>query len=339
MELIMDDSSKPQHHRSKHLAHSLTLRPPVNSTERLTRFISNARVGPNPHQVDAAMFAFQSPPSKGAILADEGDCTNNLTTPSSTHDEPPHRRHQHERAMGAKEVKGSTLNKTLVLVPGLLCTERLWRAQVEHLQDDLDIIIADVSQDDSVAGIARRLLDDAPETFCLAGLSMGGYISLEVMRQAPERVERLALLDTSARPDSEEQTELRLDLVKQAKREGIAPVAHGLLARLVHESRAEDGDVVSAVVEMAEDTGVEIFERQENTIINRPNSRPDLPGIACPTLVLCGREDAITPLEAHEELTHNIPDSELRIVERCGHLSTLERPGEVSEMLRSWFVR
>lgn len=235
-------------------------------------------------------------------------------------------------------VKGKTLNKTLVLVPGLLCTERLWRAQVEHLQGDLDIIIADVSRDDSVVGIAGRLLSSAPETFYLAGLSMGGYISLEVMRQAPERVERLALLDTSARPDSEEQTELRLALVEKAKRDGLAPVAYGLLPRLVHEGRVGDGEVVRPVVEMAEDTGVEVFERQENAIINRPDSRPDLPGMPCPTLVLCGREDAITPLEAHEELAQNIPDSEMRVIERCGHLSTIERPKGVNGALAEWFV-
>lgn len=231
------------------------------------------------------------------------------------------------------------MKQTLILVPGLLCTGKLWRDQVEHLQDDLDILIADVSQDDSVAGVASRLLEDAPETFYLAGLSMGGYIALEVMRQAPDRVEKLALLDTSARPDTEEQTELRLALVEKARRDGLALVAYGLLERLLHRSRTGDFSVVNPVVEMAEDTGVEVFERQERAIINRPDSRPDLRKIPCPTLVLCGREDAITPLEAHEELASNIPDSRLHIIETCGHLSTLERPTEVSGTLRDWFVR
>lgn len=229
------------------------------------------------------------------------------------------------------------MKDTLVLVPGLLCTERLWQHQVLALKDDFEIIVADVSKDDSMDGFTKRILDEAPQTFHLAGLSMGGYVALEVVRQAPERVARLALLDTSARPDTEEQTKLRLALVEKAKREGTPAVATELIPRLVHESRTDDAELADAVIEMAKETGVSAFEHQETAIITRADSRPLLGKIPCPTLILCGREDIITPLEVSEELAERIPRSELRVIEKCGHLSTMERPGEVSAALREFF--
>jgi pimeloyl-ACP methyl ester carboxylesterase len=226
----------------------------------------------------------------------------------------------------------------LVLVPGLLCDERLWQPQAERLADLPDPIIANVIGDGSVSEMARSVLDAAPSAgrFALAGLSMGGYVALEVMRVAPERVARLALLDTSARADTPEQTSERRELIELAEKGRFEEVPRRLLPRVLHPDRLDDERLTSTVFGMADAVGPEAFVRQEEAIIGRPDSRETLSGIACPTLVLCGREDALTPLPLHEEMASLIPGSRLRVVEKCGHLSTLERPEAVTAALREW---
>ena len=225
----------------------------------------------------------------------------------------------------------------LVLIPGLLCDERLWRHQAEGLADLADpVLIPDVTGRDSVEGMARDILEASPERFALAGLSMGGYVALEIMRQAPQRVEALALLDTSARPDTPEQTKARLALIEMARDGRFDEAWRTLLPKIVHPDRVEDPEIRSAVEGMARSVGPEAFERQERAIIGRPDSRGDLSDISCPTLVLCGREDALTPPSLHEELADGIPGATFRLVDRSGHLSTLERPEEVTHAMREW---
>lgn len=228
------------------------------------------------------------------------------------------------------------MNPPLIFVPGLLCDERLWSYQVEYLANITAPMVADVTGGNSVTGIARSVLKRAPERFALAGLSMGGYVALEVMRMAPERVERLALLDTSARPDAPEQTEARLELLKLAELGRFEEVLQRLLPRLVHPDRLANHDLTSTVLDMARAVGPEAFARQERAIIMRPDSREDLASIECPTLVLCGREDEITPLRLHEEIFEGIPGATLRVIDGCGHLSPLERPDEVNEAIVGW---
>jgi pimeloyl-ACP methyl ester carboxylesterase len=233
---------------------------------------------------------------------------------------------------------GDRAGTPLVLVPGLLCDDRLWRPQAERLADLLDPVIADVIGDGSMSEMARSVLETASPAgrFALAGLSMGGYVALEVMRVAPERVARLALLDTSARTDTPEQTAARRALIWLAQNGRFDEVPRGLLPREVHPGRLEDERLVSTVFGMANAVGPEAFVRQEEAIIGRQDSRGDLPNITCPTLVLCGREDALTPLHLHEEMASLIPTSRLRVIEECGHLSTLERPEAVTAALREW---
>ncbi len=222
-------------------------------------------------------------------------------------------------------------------MPGLLCDERLWRHQAGSLRDLAGrILVPDVTGEDTVAGMARGILEAAPERFALAGLSMGGYVSLEIMRQAPGRVEALALLDTSARPDTPEQTEARLALIELARGGRFDEVWQRLLPKVVHPDRAGEPGLRSAIREMAHAVGPEGFERQERAIIGRPDSRPDLPAISCPTLVLCGRDDALTPPRLHEELADGIPRAHLHQIDHCGHLSTLERPEAVTRAMRAW---
>lgn len=227
-----------------------------------------------------------------------------------------------------------------MLVPGLLCDAALWGPQIEALADFADFWIPDLRTQSSVRDMGRTVLDEAPfTTFALAGLSMGGYVAMEVMRRAPQRVTQLALLDTRATPDTPEESERRRELIRLAQTErGFTPVTNRMLPLLVHPSRIRDRPLVRVIRDMAERTGIEGFVRQQSAIIGRPDSRPGLESIAVPTLIVCGREDAITPLARHEEMAASIPDARLVIVEECGHLSTLERPAEVNRALRDWLT-
>lgn len=226
----------------------------------------------------------------------------------------------------------------LVLVPGLLLTEGMWAHQTRHLAGLADITVADTLTDDSVDAMADRLLDAAPARFALAGLSMGGYVALAVMRKAPERVSRLALMDTQARPDTEETMRRRkglLALSKQGRFKGVTP---RLLPMLVHEDRLEDAALVDPIMAMAAAVGQDGFVRQQTAIMGRPDARPDLGAIDCPTLVLCGRQDALTPLALHEEMADLIPTARLAVIEECGHLPTLERPQAATALMRDWLL-
>jgi pimeloyl-ACP methyl ester carboxylesterase len=226
----------------------------------------------------------------------------------------------------------------LVLVPGLLCDAALWEAQVAALRDDSPCWVADVTRDDTMEGMARRLLDEAPfDRFALAGLSMGGFVALATVRAAPQRVDRLALLDTNARPDTPERTRERrvfMALARQAG--GFTSINRSMMPRLVHPSRFEDTRLLEAIDAMAARVGLAGYLNQQNAIIARPDSRPGLAAIACPTLVLCGREDVLTPLEFHEEMAAGIPGARLVQVDHCGHMSTMEQPEAVNAALRAW---
>lgn len=225
----------------------------------------------------------------------------------------------------------------LVLVPGLLCDALLWRDQVAALEGEFKCWVADHTRTETLSGVAADVLRDAPfERFALAGLSMGGYVALEIMRQAGHRVERLALLDTSARADTAEQRARREGLIALARRGRFIGVTQALLPLFIHRDRLDDQKLVDTVREMAKNIGRDGFIRQELAILSRPDSRALLPSIACPTLVLCGRQDAITPLDRHEEIASGIPGATLRVIEECGHLSTLEKPAEVSQALWRW---
>lgn len=231
-----------------------------------------------------------------------------------------------------------TDRSTLVLLPGLLCDDRLWKPQAEALSDIADVVIADMTRDETMSGMAARALADAPESFALAGLSMGGYVAFEIMRAAPERVIRLALLDTGARADTREQTTRRKDLIGLAARGEFKAVSPRLLPLFVHESRLSDAPLIEDITEMADSVGKDAFLRQQKAIMGRPDSRPGLSAIACPTLVLCGRQDALTPPELSEEIAGLIPGADLVQVDDCGHLATMERPAAVNAALRAWMT-
>jgi len=213
----------------------------------------------------------------------------------------------------------------------------LWQSQVDDLADVAHPWIADHTRSGAMAAVARDVLADAPfASFALAGLSMGGYIALEIIRQAPHRVARLALLDTGARGETPEQTRRRMELIALAEHGKFPDVSDALLPLLVHPSRLNDSTLTDIVKSMAKNVGEQAFVRQQRAIMSRTDSLGLLASITCPTLVLCGRQDALTPLARHEEIAAGIKGAQLEIIEDCGHLSTLERPAEVNAALRRW---
>ncbi len=226
----------------------------------------------------------------------------------------------------------------LILLPGMPLDAALWEHQTRHLADVADVRVADLTGHESVADLARGVLAEAPERFALAGLSMGGYVAFEILRQAPERVAKLALLDTSARPDTPEQTANRKEGIALVRQGKLRPVMAANMLRLLHPDRVGEEALVESVHAQARRVGPDGYARQQTAIMNRPDSRPGLAAIACPTLVLCGRQDAITPPELHVEIAGSIPGARLVLVEDCGHLSAMERPQAVTALLREWLL-
>ncbi len=224
----------------------------------------------------------------------------------------------------------------IVLIPGLTCTPRLYAEQIPTLWQFGPVTIADHTRDESMAAIARRILAAAPPRFALAGLSMGGFISFEIMRQAPERVAKLALLDTSARAETPEQTERRKVPIALAKAGRYAEIPELAFPIYVHRNRHSDEALKRIVRAMAAETGVEGYLRQQQAIISRPDSRPSLGSINCPTLVLVGDSDEPTPPELAREIAMGIPNAKLIVIPDSGHLSTLEQPQAVTQALVNW---
>jgi len=224
----------------------------------------------------------------------------------------------------------------IVLVAGLNCSARLYADQIPALWQFGPVIVADHRRDDTIAAMARRILADAPPRFALAGLSMGGYVSFEIVRQAAARVVKLALLDTGARAETPERTAQRRPLLEMARSGRFAEITDNQYPLLVHASRHGDQALKATVRAMNEDTGPQAYLRQQAAIMSRPDSRAGLAAIACPTLVLVGDDDQPTPPELAREMAAAIPGARLVIVPECGHLSTLERPQAVTAALVDW---
>ena len=224
----------------------------------------------------------------------------------------------------------------LILVPGLLCSARLYASQIAALWPFGPVTVADHRRDGDMDAIAARVLHDAPPRFALAGLSMGGYIAFAMMRQAPERIAKLALLDTSARPDLPEQKAGREKFIAMAQAGKLDDVVAALTPRFLHRSRANDEGLKQIVRDMAAETGADAFVLQQKAIMSRQDARPLLSQIGCPTLVLVGDGDELTPPDLAAEIAADILGSTLVVVPGCGHLSTLEQPDVVNAALADW---
>lgn len=224
----------------------------------------------------------------------------------------------------------------LVLLPGMMCDARLYRSQVEALSAETAVMVAPITGADSVERLARNVLDAAPSRFALAGLSMGGIVAMEMLRQSRDRVTRLALMDTNCQAE--------IPAVAAARDPQIARVKAGRLAEVMRDEMKPDYlapgpqrfEVLEIVTEMALRLGPEVFVRQSRALQRRPDQQATLRRATIPTLVLCGAHDQLTPVRRHEFIAHLMPVAELEVIPESGHLPTLERPRETTDLLRRW---
>ncbi|WP_312597317.1 alpha/beta fold hydrolase [Brevundimonas sp.] len=224
----------------------------------------------------------------------------------------------------------------LVLIPGLACTAEMFAPQIAALSPRRPVSAASTLKGDGMAQMAAAILREAPPRFALGGASMGGYIAFEVLRQAPERVERLALISTTARPDAPEQTVQRQNLIDRVEAGELETLLLEVSPRLVHPLHKDDRALIDTQVRMGLEIGADGFVRQQKASIARVDSRPDLPGIRIPTLVLVGDRDPLTPPIRSREMADVLSDAHLVIVPECGHASTLEQPQAVNAALEEW---
>ena len=231
------------------------------------------------------------------------------------------------------------MSKTpLVLLPGLFDDGQMWVHQCQHLSDIAEPAPVDLVDHETIGALADFVLENSPVSFALAGFSLGGYVAFEVWRRAPQRVSKLALIDTSARADSAEKTADRLRQIQLAQNGGYASLVNVGLPGAVHESRVNDQVLMSTLREMALRVGAQAFIRQQKAIMSRPDSRETLASIDCPTLVICGRQDTSTPVSLAEEMVQGIAGARLALVEDCSHYAPMERPYAVSALLRQWLL-
>ena len=226
----------------------------------------------------------------------------------------------------------------ILLIPGLLCSAEAFTSQVAALWPYGPVTVASTLTGRSIPEIADAILASAPPRFALAGISMGGYVCFEIMRRAPERVIRLALLDTSALPDSPEQITQRRALVSRARTGDFQSLLAEALTAILHPAHRDDPSLRATNVRMGLTIGIDGFERQEEAAITRVDSRPSLGAIKAPTLVLVGDQDPLTPPSQAQEIANAIPGARLVVVPECGHASTLEQPEAVNRALIEWIT-
>ncbi|MDH3747593.1 MAG: alpha/beta hydrolase [Gammaproteobacteria bacterium] len=228
--------------------------------------------------------------------------------------------------------------ENILLLPGMMCDERLWLHQIAAI--DVPIHVADTSRSDNFADMAAQALAAAPPEFAMAGLSMGGILAFEIWRQASERVTHLALLDTNPHPDAPSRKSMRYEQIEEAASGNLHKLAVESLKPLyLAEKNRGDEAILATILAMALKLGPEVFERQSLALLNRPDSAATLANISCPTSVICGREDAICPVRYHEFMAREISGANLVVIDDCGHLSTMEQPEVVTEELLRLFAQ
>ena len=225
----------------------------------------------------------------------------------------------------------------LVLLPGLLCDATVWAPQKDAFTGEFRVTaFRHFYGHNSLNSMAAAVLDAAPARFALAGHSMGGRVALEIMRLAPERVERLALFDTGAAPASADEPNERRVLIELARKDGMQALAERWLPMLVHPQRLKQTEFINALIAMICRATPEIYEAQVQALLTRPDYRPVLRRIACPALVACGRDDLWSDVAQHEEMAAAIPCARLELIDDCAHMSTVEVPAAVTKLLRDW---
>ncbi len=228
------------------------------------------------------------------------------------------------------------MNDPLVLLPGMMCDARLFGPQINAFSHERAVMVAPLGDHDTVAALASDILSTAPPTFALAGLSMGGIVAMEVFRQAPARITRLALLDTNPKAEN--------DAVAQFREPQIAKVLAGQLRSVMRDEMKPNyltdgpnmGQILDLCMAMADTLGPDVFVRQSRALQTRPDQQDTLRGVKVPTLILCGEEDSLCPPHRHELMHGLIPHSTLRVIQNAGHLPTLEQPDPTNEALAKW---
>ncbi len=226
----------------------------------------------------------------------------------------------------------------LVLLPGMMCDARLFGPQIDALSTHHAIHCAPINQHADMASLAAEVLAHAPPRFALAGLSMGGIVAMEVIRQAPERVERLALLDTNALAETDAVKSLRGPQMDKAKAGHLRDVIRDEMKPNYLTDGPNRGAILDLCMAMAEAQGPEVFVRQSTALRDRPDQTGTLRNTTCPTLILCGEDDALCPIARHELMHELVPHSTLHIVKNAGHLPTLEQPERTTALLRDWLA-
>jgi pimeloyl-ACP methyl ester carboxylesterase len=224
--------------------------------------------------------------------------------------------------------------ETIYLLCGLLCDDEVWQGQVAELRKKYDVRVASFQGYDSIGAMAAHVFDSAPERFSLAGHSMGGRVALEVYRRAPQRIDRLALLDTGYEPVAPGEAERRAVLVNKALAEGIMAIAESWARPMI--APGNQSAVLDRVIAMVGRMSGEIYAGQTRALLGRPDATPVLASIGCPTLILCGADDAWSPADRHERMQALIPGAALKLIDDCGHMSTMERPMDVLAALQDW---
>jgi len=230
--------------------------------------------------------------------------------------------------------------ETVILIPGLLCDVTVWKAQCAALEPIAQVHVADLGDRASIGEMADHVLQIAEGPLAIVGHSMGGRVALEVVNRAPERVNRLALLDTGYQPLAEgeagdRERAGRMALLALAREEGMREMGRQWAPGMVHADRL-DGPVFNAILDMIERSTPARFEAQIHALLNRPDATSLLGRIACPTLLLCGRQDHWSPPSRHQEMSAQMHGARLHLVEHCGHMSTMEQPDQVSAALLDW---
>ena len=230
--------------------------------------------------------------------------------------------------------------ETLVLVPGLLCDDAVWSHQIEALGRRYLVQVTNLSDCTSISTMAKRILDYAPATFSIAGHSMGARVALEVVGVAPERVRRLALLDTGVHPPQEGETEKRHRLLKIAEEGGMRAMAELWLPPMVREGALDaDESLRRELFAMVERMSPEIHRNQIEALLGRPDARPVLAAISCPVLVGVGAHDAWSPPSQHEEIAAAIPHADYVVFPDSGHMAPMEAPAAVTAALLEWMSK
>lgn len=224
----------------------------------------------------------------------------------------------------------------LYLLPGLLCDESYWSGPAARLEGEAEVRRIGRFDFDSLQEMARSVLDQAPERFCVAGHSMGARVAFEIVALAPERVERIAILDSGAHPPRPGEADGRMKLVNLAINQGMEALIDAWLLPMIWEPRRQDAGLVEPMAEMVRRSSPETFRKQQTALINRPDANSRLPLVTVPCALIVGRQDAWSPPEQHEAIRAQIPHARLTVVEDCGHMSITERPAEVARALSAW---